>query len=426
MMLDKKDLLNYFIENQPSFYGADNFMLSQSRKKYLDHFLDKGFSTKKIEAWHYTSIAHLKTSDLIPINYTATENLYSQNNNSSTYKIIIKDGKLQSANIGEGIKLLSLSELFTQKNDNIFADKILSMLNFLGDFNNQSEIALNNALCNDGIFIYIEENKTIDKLIEIEHIYNNNSNYGQNFILIGKNSIANITEQFSNANCAIFANHVTRIYLEENSHLNTFKLQNFSHDFTSLYYQQSQHNINARHDNFSLTLGAKIVKNEIRCYLNSPYAQANFSAIDLCHNIEHHDLYIATQHNSPNTLSSQNIRQILNDKSKAIFYGLVKISPDCPKSCARQLSKTILLSDTAQGFARPELDILTDDVICSHGSTIGNLDIQAIYYLQARGFSYSQAYTILINAFLNELINSISHNEAKIKVLNNLNMVDQS
>jgi Fe-S cluster assembly protein SufD len=190
-------------------------------------------------------------------------------------------------------------------------------------------------------------------------------------------------------------------------------MQEAPDDSYQIYTAHVEMKNESTYNSFTFCKGAMLSRNEVKVNINGIKAHCNQQGVTLGQDKQHHDSYLPVIHNSPDSYSNQNFRQLLDGSSKGVFYGSVLVPKDSIKTEAHQLNHNLLISDTAQAFTRPELDIFTDEVICSHGATVGKLDDNSLYYLQTRGLSEHQAKAIMVESFANELIDGVKNEEIK-------------
>jgi len=167
-----------------------------------------------------------------------------------------------------------------------------------------------------------------------------------------------------------------------------------------------------------LSAGSKFIKNEINCNLNGQYSSGFINGVISLKNDQHHEIKTNINHMAENTKSYQLIKSVLNENSKAVYQGKIFVNSKAQKTDGYQLSKALLLNENTEFDAKPELEIYADDVKCSHGSTSGNLDEEAIFYLMSRGLNYNQSKKLLINGFLLDVIEKITDLDVKNLIKN--------
>jgi Fe-S cluster assembly protein SufD len=172
----------------------------------------------------------------------------------------------------------------------------------------------------------------------------------------------------------------------------------------------------AIYDGFALNLGAKLTRHEIHAVLNGPNIECSFNGLNLINGTQHADTTILMEHKAPHCRSNQFYRSVLDDSSRCVFQGKVHVHKIAQKTDGYQLSNAILLSDKAEMDTKPELEIYADDVKCSHGATTGQLDEEPIFYLRSRGLSDAQARLLLMDAFVDEVVDKIGDEQLKTSV----------
>ena len=171
------------------------------------------------------------------------------------------------------------------------------------------------------------------------------------------------------------------------------------------------------YDNFILSVGGSMSRIEVISSINSSNINFNVKGLYLAKTNQHHDITTLMQHKHPESKSNQHIKGILQKKSSGVFQGKVIVSKDAQKTDAFQFNQNLLLSETAEVNAKPELEIYADDVKCSHGATTGELDEQMLFYLRSRGLNKEDAKKLLIEGFINELFDDIGNKDLKEKLL---------
>jgi len=173
----------------------------------------------------------------------------------------------------------------------------------------------------------------------------------------------------------------------------------------TLFRLDRESNVNS----FAVSKGGQMARMETHCFFAAPDAEAAMSAVYLGRQTQHHDITTVVSHEMPDCASRQLIRGVLDDKSRGVFQGRVRVAPDAQKTDGQQMSRALLLSREAEADAKPELEIFADDVVCSHGATVGELDETLLFYLRSRGISEAEARTMLIDAFLVDTLEEVSY-----------------
>lgn len=231
-------------------------------------------------------------------------------------------------------------------------------------------------------------------------------------IIVAENIHAEIIfEYISNDDTACFTNQVIEISLEKNAKLSIYKKQTLNKNSFLIDFIQVNQAEESVFNSFTLDKGATLSRTDFVVNLNAPHAEANLQGVYLTKDEQVADHHSVIHHHAPHCQSRQHYRGILQDKSKAIFNGKVVFEKDAQKSVTQQLNKNLLLSNQAEIDTKPELEIYADDVKASHGATVGQLDQQALFYLQARGIHLEEAKGLLMEGFLKEVFLTIENKE---------------
>ena len=365
--------------------------------KAFSHFLNNGFPTNKDEEWKYTSLKQLISNDFVI--EAEGEEISQDEIDSSTLKtknqIIFLNGVLVKKPELEGVLITS----FTDKNPS-FEDAFT---------------ALNAAYANNGYSINVDKNAHIEACIEVIFLSKNkNNNFIQyrNKIDLNENSSIKIIEHFKCLdNNLCFTNSLTNINLKKSSNIEFNKLQNHN-DFQIVVDNTV---VNQEEKSYStintLLLGGKFTRNNLSFYQNGEYCESNMNGVVVLNNNEFGDNHTYVDHKNANCESNELYKGIYLDKSKGVFNGKIMVRPDAQKINAFQANNNLLLSENSSINSKPQLEIYADDVKCSHGCTIGQLDDDALFYMRTRGISKEDAKTILTFAFASEAVEKLSIDE---------------
>jgi Fe-S cluster assembly protein SufD len=209
-------------------------------------------------------------------------------------------------------------------------------------------------------------------------------------------------------------NTIDIVSLEEDAFLKNIIIQEGKSNGHFYKYIKSSLKSGSNYENYILSSGLKLNKIEIEINLNNNDCRSSiYSALNLTED-QHQEIKTRINHNSPNCKSYQKIKNVLNDNSRGVYQGKIFVGKIAQKTDAYQLSKALILNDGSEFDAKPELEIYADDVKCSHGSTSGNIDKDAVHYIMTRGITKKEAVKILINGFLNEVLENITIREVKI------------
>jgi len=380
-----------------------------SRKKNLDLFYESGFPSKQDEDWKFTDLKLIlnKNFDNISneINSESSKEFKPIENFEHNF-IFLTNGKITSTNFDHEEKNKILIKDFNQ-------EEVINI-----DPNNALAL-LNSALSFGGFSLEITNDYKLKKPLIV---YNCFSQDLKNKILNNKNSIklnegselTLIDYSDDNNQSNFIKNTVDTVSLDKNAVLKNILIQNSKNNGHFYKYIKGSLEGGSNYENYILSSGLKLNKIEIEINLNKDSSSCSiYSALNLLED-QHQEIKTRINHNSPNCKSYQKIKNVLNDKSKGIYQGKIFVEKIAQKTDAYQLSKALIVSDNAEFDAKPELEIYADDVKCSHGSTSGSIDSDAVHYLMTRGISKKEAVKLLINAFLNEVLEKITNNELKI------------
>jgi len=272
-------------------------------------------------------------------------------------------------------------------------------------------VALNTAFAKDGIFVYIPDGVRLKKPIQVVNLLLSKTNTRvnqRNLFIIGKNAEARVIIcDHTLSEHRYFTNSVSEIIVDENAYMDYIKVQNehnFATNFSSLYAVQEK---DSRLNTNIITLHGGMVRNNVNVVLNGEGCENNTSGLYLVDKGQHVDNYTFIDHAKPNCLSNQMYKGVLDDFATGAFNGRILVRQDAQKTKAFQANNNILLTDDAEMNTKPQLEIYADDVKCSHGATVGQLDEDALFYLRARGIEEREAKLMLMFAFAHEIINRI-------------------
>ena len=378
------------------------------RKKNLDLFYQTGFPNKKDEDWKFSDLNAILSNNFNKItnnDFLPREKEFKIIDEFEHNFISLFNGKLISKDFSYEEKNKILINNFNYK-DNLALDSKNSLY------------FLNNALATGGFSLEVSENYKLKKPLVVYNNFSNSLkekivNY-KNSIILNENSELNLINYINNSSKENFmVNILENIKVKKDSSLNNILINNSKCNCYFYKYIKSDLEKNSNFENYLLSSGLKFNKLDIEINLNEENSNSSvFSALNLI-NKEHQEIKTRINHNAPNCNSYQKVKNVLNDESKGVYQGKIFVKNIAQKTDAYQLSKALILNDAAEFDAKPELEIYADDVKCSHGSTSGSIDLNSIHYLKSRGIPEKEAYQMLINGFLCEILEKLS--EGKIK-----------
>ena len=419
----KEKLLSSFIafENQNSM---DNSYISELRGEAIKIFENEGFPTKKNEAWKYTSL-----NKILKENYSIfpkTENSIEYKDiqqyfihDIDSYKIIFIDGKYAShlsKTTHDGIDVCLMSAVMSKSKyqpmiENYF-DKIASK-NGLN--------ALNTAFCSEGAYIHIKKNKLAERPIQIIHFSTGKESslllQPRNLIVVDENAHVQIIERHQSlTENPTLTNSVTEIFAAKRAVVDYYKVQNdkskaslIDHTFID-QHQESDVSVH------TFSFGGKLTRNNLSFYQNGEHINSTLKGVTIVGNKQHVDHNTLVHHIEPNCESHQDYKGIFGDSAVGVFNGKVVVEKEAQKTNAFQANNNLLVNDKATINTKPQLEIFADDVKCSHGCTIGQLDESAMFYLRARGIPEKEARALLMYAFANNVLESVKIPQLKKRI----------
>ena len=384
------------------------------KKKYLKKFIERGFPNRKQENWKFLDINQIIKKNIGDLSFF---NDYSLPNKIDTSIFI--DGLEHNKIIFINGRIEEIDFNYEDKNKIQISDEIENKVLF---DNENSLIDLNNAFTNKTFKIIIKENYSLKKPLIIYHSTNRNIksksiNLRLDFEL-EKNSSLRIIDFFSDNSDKNFMNILYNFTLKSDSILKNYKIDKFKNDNVKYSFNNIEQDTNSISETFILSAGSNFFKNEVNCNLKGEYSSAFVNGVFSLKENQHHEIRTIINHLEENTKSYQLIKSVLGKFSKAAYQGKIFVNSKAQKTDGYQLSKAILLDETSEFNAKPELEIYADDVKCSHGSASGSLNENSIFYLMSRGLSYQQSKKLLINGFLLDVVEKITDSEIKNLIKN--------
>ena len=383
----------------------------------LAAFNEQSFPTRRDENWKYTSVARILNMSYA----TATDTKVSpekiencQPNNLDSYRIVFVNGLFKEElsdfnNTEQGVHIFPLSEL---PDSGKLYEQVNAHFNSL-DKENNAFTSLNAASTNEAICIQIERNAQINKVIHIIHLSTDTEKPFVNnplcFVYAETGAQATLLESYHNSasETSYFTNAVNRIHLDDNSRIVHLRVQNegkhaFQVSNTSVWQRKD-----STYSGYQIDLGGRLIRNNLNVNLMHSGTHTDMYGIYLAKNEQHIDNQSFIDHAFPHCTSNELYKGIISDKGTGVFNGKIIVRQDAQKTNAFQQNSSLVLSPNASMNAKPQLEIFADDVRCSHGATIGQLDESALFYLRSRGLNPAEARSILQFAFVMEVLENV-------------------
>jgi len=407
--IKKKEIIELFSKH------SEKGLMINDKDEIIDLVNNLNFPDSKTEAWKKTDLGNIlkhsyilgKKQD-IPDEYINTFSFYELETNrlvfvnghySEKYSTVeVFNNKIIMGSIKES--KLSHRNVF----DNYFGKTGISK--------NSIFTALNSAYAADGAFVYIPENTSLEKPIHIVNfVHGNNSKVitqSRNLFILEKNTHASIINSYHSLSSDFTLNNVsTEIYTGENANLKYFMFQGEGNEASQINHTFAEQNKGSSFKMNTSTLCGSTVRNEVFVDFKDEHCVADLQGLYLPDKEQHVDNFISIRHSKPNCVSHQLYKGIIDNKAQAVFTGKVYVAKDAQKTDAAQSNKNLLLTDNAKAFSRPQLEIYADDVSCAHGSTTGQIDTEALFYLKSRGIPERRAKTMLMTAFVGDVLDKI-------------------
>jgi len=414
-------------------------------KKYSrEKLVELGFPTQKIEDWKYTNILPIVEKNFKLSNFSETwkdKELIEQAKNLIDADPIISDLSSNQIVFIDGHFVKELSKFHSSEDFEIFSLKqaIYEKNKFVqAHFNKYSQIengfnALNNLFFNDGVFVNIKDNLVEDEPIVVIFLQSGKEEQlinARNLIVVGNNSKVRLVEIYLSLNeTQNFTNTITEIFINENSFFEHYKLQNESINGYHIGKIQTQMEKNSNFTSHNLSFGGAITRNDINIVLDGEGAESHFFGLYFVKDKQHVDNHTLVDHAKPHCLSNEFYKGILADSSRGVFNGKIIVRKGAQKTNAYQSNKNLLLSGNAKIDTKPQLEIFADDVRCTHGATVGQIDDDSLFYLRARGIDEKTARSLLVNAFANDVLFNMTFEPLRDKisdfVINQMNSILQ-
>jgi Fe-S cluster assembly protein SufD len=414
-----------FEKNRKEIFKNDPEPVSRLRQQAFDSFVELGFPHNRMEDWRNTDLKEWLGKEyeyyFHPLPGMDAQKIFRCNIPHLDTAIIgqmngwyvSKDVPL--IRLGNGMILGSLAQAFKE-----YPEIIAQHYGKYTGTGRNSLTDLNTAFQQDGIFIYVPDHVHSTKPIQLINVIQHHENLflqSRNLILLGKNarlSLVHCDDSYNHQ--ASFSNIVTEVHIDEGAFLDHYKLQNLNNNSTLISNTEFQLEKDAELVSSFISLNGGMLRNNTRLLFNGPHGTASIYGLYLMDRKQHIDNHVYVDHAATDCNSVEMFKGILDENSTGVFNGHVFVRKDAQKTNAYQCNRNILLTDTARVHSKPFLEIYADDVKCSHGSTTGQLDAEAMFYLMQRGIGPESARMLLMFAFANEIVAKIAIPELRFRI----------
>ncbi len=419
--------VSFFEDRKGELFESCHPAVLKNRKEAYEYFKEQGLPTNKDEKWRNSNIVRELDKnyklfyDATPYQKKISEIFECEIHGYQAHVVSLLNGRYYSPDVDALQKIengVIIGSMLTAQRE--LPEMFSKYYGHYADSTDNGFTALNSAMFRDGVFIYVPDNVKVEKAIQLLKIVNREENLfvnSRNLIIVGKNSEVSFLHCDDSVNYnPTFINTLTEIYVGENARLDLYKMQNLN-DGTSLlnttYIHQEK---NSRSKVNVITLNGGKIRNELHVNLDGEAAEADLNGIYLMDKSQHVDNQVYMRHSVPHCFSNQLFKGVLDDQATSVFRGYIYVARDAQKTNAFQRNNNILMTKDAQVDSMPFLEIYADDVKCSHGATVGQLDNDALFYLMQRGISKSDARLLLMYAFTSEVTSKIDIEPLRISI----------
>jgi Fe-S cluster assembly protein SufD len=400
-----------------SLNGGSQTELHQLRREAIGRFLETGFPTTRHEEWKFTNVLPIAKIGFEPLFRHSAEDLTQGDiaplTLPATHCLVFVNGHFSGAlstlgSLPEGVECGSLASAARNSHPGV-----AKYLGHLVAFDETPFVSLNTAFIVDGAFLSVPDNTVVEDPIQFLFLATGSEPAlitPRNLVVLGKNSQATIVESYGFTNSwQYLTNVVTEMFLGEGAIVEHDKLQHESSEAYHVAMTHAQMSGKSTFTSNSIALGGSIVRNNVTTILEGEGIECTLNGLSLGTGRQLIDNHTTIDHSKPHCASHELYKAILGGKSRGVFNGKIFVRQDAQKTDAKQTNKTLLLSDDAIMDTKPQLEIFADDVKCTHGATIGQLDAEQVFYLRSRGIGELKARDILTFAFASDVVRRVHH-----------------
>ncbi|QFZ54717.1 Fe-S cluster assembly protein SufD [Oceanihabitans sp. IOP_32] len=418
----KEKLVSSFLVSE-DYAEADSY-LQDLRNDAINIFKASGFPSKKEEAWKYTALNTILKEDycLFPkkegdLDYNDIKKYFIHNIDS--YKIVFIDGKYSShlsETTHDGVDVCLMSAALSKPKYRLVIENYFNKA-----ATKDSLPSLNTAFSKEGAYIHIPKNKIVGKPIQLIHLATGNEAatmlQPRNLIVVEENAHVQIIERHQSlTDNPVLTNSVTEIFTKKRAIVDYYKLQNDKANASLIdntFVKQHRESVASVH---TFSFGGKLTRNNLNFYQEGERINSILKGVTIIGDKQHVDHNTLVNHIEPNCESHQDYKGIFGENATGVFNGKIIVEKEAQKTNAFQANNNILISDKATINTKPQLEIFADDVKCSHGCTIGQLDESAMFYMRSRGIPEKEAKALLMFAFSNDVLKSVKIPEIKQRI----------
>jgi Fe-S cluster assembly protein SufD len=405
--------LSLYTQREKELAGSGTPWLDQIRQEAIHRFAELGFPTTRLEDWKYTSVAPIAK---VPFalaqprgGLTQQELARVSGANLAFARLVFVNGFYapelsSSAGLPPGVRLENLTARLRNG-----AGSVEGHLARHASFQNHAFVALNTAFLSEGALLEIPKGVLVEKPIQLLFVTVPGETPAvtnpRTLVVVGEGAQATLVETYAGlGDGAYFSNAVTEIVVGENAVLEHYRLQEENEEAFHVSTLNARLHRSSNFCSHNIALGGALVRNDVQSLMEGEGGSCALNGLFITRRQQHVDNHTLLDHVSPHCTSHELYKGILDDQSSGVFNGAIVVRPDAQKTDSVQHNKNLLLSSNALINTKPQLEIFADDVKCTHGATVGQLDKDAWFYLRARGIGAEQARSLLIYAFASEII----------------------
>jgi Fe-S cluster assembly protein SufD len=411
----KSKLVADFRSAEQTLNGEAQSPFHQTKRQALARFEDLGFPTPKNEEWKYSNVRSLIGRDY---NFSASHTFTQADldqiaiPNTSGNILCFVNGKYEASlstivSPADRITILPMRQALEEK-----PDAVNAWFGKMADSQHEAFTALNTAFAGDGLFIHVPAGKMVEQPVMLYFITDtraeNVASQPRNLVVVEERAEVKITESFLTlGDQHSLTNIVSEIHVAKEAHVEYYKVQNEGD--TAAHIGTTQVVMEDRSHFYSATvsLNGAFIRNNLNIALDGEHCETFMYGLYFPDGKQHIDNHTIADHRKPNSQSNELYKGVLRGKSTGVFNGKIFVREDAQKTNAFQSCKNVVLSPDATMNTKPQLEIFADDVKCSHGTTTGQLDEEALFYLRSRGISKPEALSLLMFAFCEDVISQI-------------------
>jgi Fe-S cluster assembly protein SufD len=394
--------------------------INDLRLRARARFDELGFPTPRMEEWRFTNVKRIAEAPLALATFPADQPAIEPYCVPDAHRIVLLNGRFSAelsatSELPAGVVLTSLADALEWS-----PELVEPHLGRHVDIDQHAFAALNTSLFQDGVLLWLASGVTVDRPIQLLMVTTADETPTANFpritIITGQSSSATVVESYVGSGERTLTCPVTEVVLQDNAALRHITTHEEDAAASHVAIREARLARDSRLYCHTITLSGDLVRSDVNVALEAAGAHASLAGLSVTGGTQHVDNQVRVHHRAPLCTSDQHYRGILDGSSRAVFNGRIVVDQDAQKTDARQSNKNLIVSDDALAHSNPQLEILADDVRCTHGSTVGRLDEDALFYLRSRGLDSAAAQSLLTYAFASEIVQKISIDEVRVRV----------